>query len=244
MYIYQLQKVNMKEKLYTHLFYDLDHTLWDFETNSVVTLKNIYKEFELSYKGMENREEFIKAYQQINIDMWGQFERGEITRSELRVGRFFKLISSYQLPDFNFATALADAYLHQLPEQKALFEGAIDLLQYLQNKGYHMHLITNGFTTVQEHKIKNSGISHFFTHLITSEMVNANKPNKEIFEYALRKSGAQVNESVMIGDSPYADMVGASRVGMDRILFNTNALPLEIDVTHEIKSLTELKKIL
>jgi putative hydrolase of the HAD superfamily len=229
---------------YKHLFFDLDHTLWDFETNSMVTLKNIFKEFRMVEKGIEDREVFIQAYKKINIDMWGQFERGEITRSELRVGRFFKLLSAYKLPDFKFATSIADAYLHQLPEQKALFDGTEEILLYLKNKNYELHLITNGFTKVQEHKLVNSGIDHYFTHLITSEMANANKPQAAIFEFALTKSNAVISESMMIGDNPFADMLGASKMGMDRILFNSNNLPMEIEVTHEIKHLLELKMIL
>ncbi len=231
-------------KEYKHLFFDLDHTLWDFETNSVVTLKRVYDSFDLLSKGINDREKFISNYQAINIEMWGQFERGEITRTELRVGRFYKLLCSYNIPDFQFATTIAEAYLHLLPEQKALFPGTVELLNYLKAKPYQLHLITNGFTKVQQHKIDNCGIAPYFTHLITSEMANANKPHPEIFEFALNKSGALIEHSIMIGDNPYADMLGAAKMGMDRILFNTNALPMEVEVTHEIQELLQLKTIL
>ncbi len=225
---------------YQHLFFDLDHTIWDFETNSRATLAHLFVSMGLRELGIPDVTTFLEVYHPINHRMWGEFERGEITRIELRIGRFLQTLAHFGKPDIDLANAIAENYLNDLPLQTNLFDGAAEVLHILKERDYQLHLITNGFTKVQIDKLERAGIRDYFTHIITSELAQTNKPHPEIFHLALQTANATLAESIMIGDNPHADMLGAKKVGMDRILFNTNQHPVEVDVTHESSCLREL----
>jgi putative hydrolase of the HAD superfamily len=107
-----------------------------------------------------------------------------------------------------------------------------------------MHLITNGFETVQLHKIKNSKIDHFFTEVITSEASNSLKPHAGIFEYALQTTKAVLENSIMIGDNEAADIQGGINFGMDTIFVNHLQVTPSVKATYTITHLKELEAIL
>ena len=135
-------------------------------------------------------------------------------------------------------------YLDILPNKTNLFPYTFEILDYLKAKGYQMHLITNGFESVQFKKIENSKIGDYFIEVITSEASNSLKPYKEIFEYALDKANATVDESIMIGDNEAADIQGAINIGMDSVFVNhINAVPT-VPATYTISHLKELENIL
>jgi putative hydrolase of the HAD superfamily len=135
-------------------------------------------------------------------------------------------------------------YLDILPNKTNLFPYTIEILAYLKEKGYQMHLITNGFESVQFKKIENSKLAPFFKEVITSEASNSLKPHKEIFEYALDKTGANLEESIMIGDNESADIQGAINIGMDSIFVNHLKVTPTVPATYTITHLKELEDIL
>jgi len=230
---------------YSHLFFDLDHTLWDFETNSRETLKDLFHETDLPGRGIADFDEFHDVYHHHNTIFWDRFRKGFITREELRWKRMWRTLVDFRIPDEKLAKVMSERYLEILPTKKHLFEDTLDVLDYLRGKGYPMHLITNGFEKTQHAKMRNSGIDHFFTHVITSEAAGIMKPHVAIFEYALQKAGVKADDCVMVGDTLDADIEGAIRAGMDTIYFNP-AVPANgpIKPTYSILSLKELKKIL
>ncbi|MEY4875647.1 MAG: hypothetical protein RL708_796 [Bacteroidota bacterium] len=232
----------MLNNKYTHLFFDLDHTLWDFEANSAIALNEVMHQFKFDEKGID-KNKFIKLYSQYNAQLWSQLEKGLITRAEVKVNRFLFTLNEFEINDFDLAKALDNVYLKILPLQTKLFDDAIEVLDFLLPK-YQMHIITNGFLEVQTKKLKNSNLQKYFCEIITSEEANANKPQIEIFDFAFAKTKATALNSVMIGDNPFADMQGALNAGMDRILFNTNNHEHDIAITTEIKSLKELMQLL
>lgn len=230
---------------YKHVFFDLDHTLWDFETNSKETLYDLYHELELASMGVAAFDHFHHTYHYHNNIFWDRFRKGYITREELRWKRMWRTLLDYKLANETLARQLSERYLEILPTKKNLFHDTIEVLDYLKLKKYPMHLITNGFEKTQLAKLANSGIRDYFTHIITSEAAGIMKPHLAIFEYALGTSGAEAATSIMIGDTLDADIEGGNRAGMDTVYFNP-AEPVKGNIlpTYVIQNLAELKTIL
>jgi putative hydrolase of the HAD superfamily len=220
----------MKAKQYEHLFFDLDHTLWDFDTNSEATLRDLYAELKLDEKATVDFDQFHKTYQHHNSIYWDRFRKGYINREELRWRRMWRTLVDYKITDEPLSKKMSDRYLDILPTKTNLFPHCMELLNYCSEKKYPMHLITNGFEATQHLKIKNSGISHFFKEVITSEQAGIMKPHAAIFEYALNKTNTTAEKSIMVGG--------------DTAYFNP-AVPHtpKIKPTYVIQNLGELMKI-
>jgi putative hydrolase of the HAD superfamily len=228
---------------YKHLFFDLDHTLWDFETNAKETLNDLYHLHQLQAKGITNFDDFFERYSFHNHHLWGKYTKGLIKQDELRWKRMWLTLLDYKLADETLSRNLAIQFLEILPTKKNLFAHTHQVLTYLVNKGYILHLVTNGFETVQHHKLRHSNLTHFFIEVITSEASNSIKPNKEIFDYALQKAKANIAESIMIGDNLEADIQGGINAGMDTIFVNHLEIEPTIKATYEVRSLKELENI-
>jgi putative hydrolase of the HAD superfamily len=222
-----------------HIFFDLDHTLWDFETNSNKTFSYIFERNKLQL----NFDAFIEVYQPINFRYWKLFREDKVNKADLRYGRLREAFDAigYKVND-EMIHLLSEEYITFLADHKALFDNALDILDYLKPQ-YSMHIITNGFEEVQIRKLRNSNLSPFFDQVITSEKVGVKKPNPVIFEYALEIAGADAHESVMIGDNFEADIIGAMEVGMQAIFckFNGEIATRQVPT---VDNLMELKKFL
>lgn len=228
---------------YKDLFFDLDHTIWDFELNSKETLWDLHLKYELEAKGINNFDEFYNIYSVHNHRLWDRYTKGFIKQEELRWKRIYLSLLDYKIADEALSKEMSVDYLDILPHKKNLFPYTIEILEYLKSKDYSMHLITNGFESVQFKKIKNSNLADYFTEVITSEASNSLKPNKEIFEYALKASNAKLETSIMIGDNESADIQGAINAGMDSIFVNHLQIQPTVPATHTIIHLKELENI-
>ena len=229
---------------YKDLFFDLDHTLWDFETNSKETIQELYITHRLADLGIVDFDGFYSTYSAHNHRLWDRYTKGFIKQEELRWKRVYLSLLDFKVANEPLAKAMSQTYLEILPNKTHLFPYTIEILEYLKQKEYKMHLITNGFESVQFKKIKNSGLADYFIEVITSEASNSLKPQKEIFEYALKNAKASVNESIMIGDNESADIQGGINIGMDTIFVNhIQAIPT-IPATYTITHLKELETIL
>lgn len=206
----------MNTSNFTHVFFDLDHTLWDFEKNSRIAFEKIVEKHTLGI----DLETYLKVYSPINEAYWDWYRDGKVTKEELRYKRFEDTFTRLQL-DFSpeKINRFADDYIHHLPEANCLLPGVLEMLAYLQTK-YVLHIITDGFQEVQEKKLTNANIIHYFATLTTSDEVGAKKPNPKIFAHALQKAGAQKKESIMIGDNLRADVQGALNFGIDAIHYS------------------------
>ena len=229
---------------YKDLFFDLDHTLWDFETNSKETIQEIYNTHRLADLGIVDFDGFYSTYSAHNHRLWDRYTKGFIKQEELRWKRVYLSLLDFKVANEPLAREMSQAYLEILPNKKHLFPYTIEILDYLKQKDYKMHLITNGFESVQFKKIKNSGLENFFTEVITSEASNSLKPQKEIFEYALKNANASVEKSIMIGDNESADIQGGINIGMDTIFVNHIQVVPTIPATYTITHLKELENIL
>lgn len=221
------------------IFFDLDHTLWDFEKNSALAFETIFKKHKMEVP----LQEFLKYYVPINLKYWEWFRNETINQSQLRYGR---LRETFDLLDFEIEEEkimfLSQEYIFYLPQFNFLFDGAIAILDYLKPK-YNLHIITNGFQEIQNNKLKNANIGHYFQTVTNSEMAGVKKPNPKIFEYALRQANATNIASIMIGDCIVADVNGALDIGMDAILFNANRISISQNVK-QVSHLLQLKEFL
>ena len=138
---------------------------------------------------------------------------------------------------------MSGKFLEILPTKKLLFPYTKEILDYLNEKDYELHLITNGFEKTQWSKLNNSGLGEYFTHVVTSEMSNSLKPKKEIFDYAMDKAQAMLPESIMIGDNLDADIYGAMNAGMDTVFVNHINAVTDLKPTYTVTHLKELDLI-
>lgn len=222
----------------TDVFFDLDHTLWDFERNSALAFKKVFQTHGIAVP----LDVFLDHYVPLNLQYWERYRREEITQSELRYGRLkdaFNLMG-YETSD-ELIHALSAAYITYLPENNHLFDGALDILSYLHGK-YRLHIITNGFEEVQTRKIANANIGHFFSTVTNSEMAGVKKPHPDIFDHALKLAKVEKENCVMIGDCIDADVRGALDFGIDAIWFSEH--PSGFPEIKHVQRLTDLKKYL
>jgi len=214
------------------IFFDLDHTLWDFEKNSALAFEMIFDKHKLSL----DLESFLSFYVPINFKYWKLYRDEKISTEDLR---YYRLKEVFDLMEEevndDLIHLLSKEYIYYLPQFNHLYDGATEILDYLF-PNYNLHIITNGFQNVQFGKLKNSNIEHYFKTITNSEMAGVKKPNPIIFEYALQKANAEKLKSIMIGDNLEADVEGAINSGLDAIFFNE----FNIEVTPSITQINHL----
>jgi putative hydrolase of the HAD superfamily len=222
-----------------HIFFDLDHTIWDFDKNAQETLHELYLHYKLEELGLASAEAFISTYTENNHSLWADYHVGKISKETLRAERFSRTFIQLGVHPERIPQQFEDDYVRITPYKKNLFRGSEKVLAYLQQK-YTLHIISNGFKESTLIKMDVSGLNPYFTNVIISEDVGINKPDKAIFEYALDKAKALKHESIMIGDSIEADIRGAQGFGMKAIYFNPLNKELPEDVQWQITHLEEL----
>ena len=223
----------------TDVFFDLDHTLWDFEKNSALAFEKVLNKHAVNV----DLKVFLFHYVPLNLKYWELYRHEKVTQEVLRYGRLkdtFDLLD-YEIDDETI-DLLSKEYIHYLPQFNHLFEGTIEVLEYLQPK-YNLHIITNGFQEVQTGKMKNSGIDKYFQTITNSEMAGVKKPNPKIFEFALSNANVRKQNAIMVGDCLDADVNGALDFGIDAIHFNESQIEIPSHIK-QINHLIELKKIL
>ncbi len=228
---------------YKHLFFDLDHTLWDFDANARETLSELYFIFSLDERIKTPFEDFYPKYLIHNEVLWDRYHKGLISSDELKWKRMWRTLLDFKIADEPLARDLSAKFLEILPTKKLLFPYTIEILDYLKEKNYVLHLITNGFEKTQWSKLNNSGLGGYFTHVVTSETSNSLKPKKEIFDYAMDKAQAMLPESIMIGDNLDADIYGAMNAGMDTVFVNHINAVTDLKPTYTVTHLKELELI-
>lgn len=221
----------------TDVFFDLDHTLWDFDKNSGLAFERVFKKHQIDIEIAV----FLSVYEPINLEYWRLFRNEKVSKQNLRRGRLTDAFKEFNKEfSVEIIDDLADSYIEELPIDNHLFDGAIEILEYLSKK-YSLHIITNGFEEVQYKKIKNSGIKSYFKSITTSEEIGLKKPNPVVFMKALEKASTKPENSVMIGDSFEADILGAEKVGMQTIFYNYRNEKVSKKYLY-VNNLSELKK--
>ena len=228
---------------YRHLFFDLDHTLWDFETNADETLRELFITHDLQRYGSFTVEQFVRVYSDINTALWRLYQANKITQQQLRAVRFVRALTRLGVPENMVPTTISAEFTDILPRKSAVFPHTHELLDYLR-PNYRLHLITNGFNDIQSVKLASSNLTDYFEEIITSEHSGHLKPDPRMFAHALARTGATAPESLMIGDNLECDVLGAYNAGIDQVYFNPARRGHRMQITHEISCLSELKAIL
>ena len=215
----------------------------DFDRNSTETLVELFEKYQLWEMGISNKGAFVEAFRTINFQLWDDYNRGIITKREIRKTRFPAVFAQFGLEDIGISYKVSADYLELCPRKPYLIENCREILEYL-TLHYRLHIITNGFQDVQSLKLKSAGIDHFFDCVVTSESTGQKKPKREIFDYALRQSNAMLADSLMIGDNLLTDIKGAIDYKMDCVYLNPFSLPHNEPITYEIRQLHELQHFL
>ncbi|MFO8001153.1 MAG: YjjG family noncanonical pyrimidine nucleotidase [Marinilabilia sp.] len=224
---------------YKHLFFDLDHTIWDFHTNQIVTLKKLFQDYRLE-RYFKDFDDFFERYMPINLDLWQQYKYGWIPKKDIKVGRFYKTFRGAGLDDLKTAENFANEFVRGNSEQTGVIPHTFDVLEYLKQKQYHLHIITNGFREAQHTKMDRSGLTPYFENIFISEDIGASKPDQRFFEHVIKTVSARKDESLVIGDSLENDIKGARDSGLDHVFFNPQQTAHTEKVFKEITSLKEL----
>ncbi|MBX2964091.1 MAG: YjjG family noncanonical pyrimidine nucleotidase [Cyclobacteriaceae bacterium] len=228
---------------YTTVFFDLDHTLWDYDKNSYETLVELYEQYELHAQGIDAFPKFHQHFKEVNQQLWHLYDHGKITSEVIRRERFVQILEKSKVQNDELAIKLSEHYLHACPQKGYLIPHALEILDYLSDR-YSLTVITNGFEDIQRIKILTSKIESFFDHIVTSQKAGFKKPSPEIFQYAMDVNGIESTACIMIGDNLLTDIAGAQNAAIDTILFNPEGIRHEVDVNHEIRSLKELCTLL
>ena len=236
-----LPSFNSKTLKYRHLFFFFFHTLWDFETNARLTMEEVYETYAL--EKVAAFPNFHRQYLVHNAALWEKYEKGLIAADELKWKRMWRTLLDFKIADEPLARKLSESFLDILPGQKNVFPHTFEILAYLQQKNYQLHLITNGFEKTQWRKLNNSGLNKYFTKVITSEASNSIKPNKEIFDFALQSAGANYKESIMIGDNLETDIKGALNAGLDAVFVNHVNAVVTFNPTYTVTHLQQLEEV-
>ncbi len=222
-----------------HVFFDLDHTLWDFEKNSALAFQDIFEKHAIDLDFTE----FQKVYKPINFKYWELYRNNSVSKEALRYGRLKDSFDSLQFETTDATIdLLAEDYIQYLPKNNHLLEDSVEILEYLAER-YQLHIITNGFEEVQHKKMAGAGILPFFKTVTTSEEAGVKKPHPEIFAMAMQKSGADSTKSVMIGDNYEADIVGAHRFGLRTIFLDVDS-EIQQNQFIQIQKLKQLRNYL
>lgn len=231
------------DKKYKCVFFDLDHTLWDYDTNAKETLWELYVSYDLPAKGVLDFQKFCDQFKSVNLGLWNLYDLGHITNEVIRTQRFKKILEAFGVDEDTLCENLSQEYMKVCPNKCNLMPSTIETLDYL-SLNYNLTVITNGFEEIQNLKLTAGKLHPYFDHIITSQKAGHRKPAKQIFEYALAVNGIQPEEAIMIGDNPVTDVGGALNAAIDAVLFNPENINHNLTGHREIKALQELRELL
>lgn len=225
------------------IFFDLDHTLWDYETNSRETLQELFHAHNLREKGVTHFEGFHMEFKRVNAALWELYDHGKIGSQVIREERFKQILEAFHACNPKLSDELSYEYLHICPKKGNLMPYATETLHYLAAR-YKLSIITNGFEEIQNTKMTSGNLHQFFDHIVTSQQAGHKKPAREIFDYALHKNRISSGEAIMIGDNLVTDIGGARKASIAHVFYNPDQLNHHEKVMVEIGSLKELCTLL
>ena len=228
---------------YKNLFIDLDDTIYDFSGASRESFRETYDLLHYE-RYFDSFEHYLSLYEPYNLELWRIYGEGKITKEELNRRRYSHPLECVGVNDRQLADTFCREALGRIPTKGPLMPGAMEILEYLRPK-YNMYILSNGFKELQSRKMRTAGIDGYFDALILSEDIGVNKPNRELYEYALAKTGSKLSESLMIGDMFDTDIVGAANIGMEQMYYNPKEKKSHaFTPTYEVTHLLQIKEIL
>ncbi len=231
----------INSKNYKALFFDLDHTLWDFDASSKETLSELFDEY-IAKHGLFTFDTFLKTFRKVNDQLWHEYNKGKVDKSYIRENRFDKILATLNIHDKDLSVHISEKYLFECPRKPNLITHARLILDALHTE-YSIYILTNGFEDVQNIKLESSDIHSYFRQVITSDGCGYQKPDPTFFHHALAQSKTEPSEVLMIGDNLKTDIAGALNVGIDTVYFNPSQNGRPHKSTYEIASLDQLLQI-
>jgi len=230
-------------KTYQHIFFDLDHTLWDYDRNVSESLSELYIHYELLSLGIPTFEAFFKSFHHVNYQLWDWYNVGKIDKDNLRKERFRMIFTHSGASPENIPESFEEDFMHRTSSKPHVFPYSNEILSYLQEK-YKLHIITNGFNESQAKKITAAGLTEYFDLVVTSETTGHKKPDARIFHHTVEVLNTEHKHCLMIGDNPNSDILGAINAGIDQVYFNPEGRITELEPTYTIAHLRELEGLL
>lgn len=230
---------SLKKDQYRCIFFDLDHTLWDYETNSRETLYELFSTHKLKEKGVTDFESFFQTFKRVNTALWELYDHGKIGSEVIREERFKQILQVFSAYEKKLSDELSTEYLFECPKKGSLMPHTHEILRYLAGQ-YKLSIITNGFEEIQNMKLTSGNLHQYFDHVITSQKAGHKKPAPQIFEYSLLQNKVAAHEAVMIGDNLLTDIAGARKSSIAHVFYNPDKNPHNEQVTLEIESLQQL----
>ncbi len=228
-------------KKYRHIFFDLDHTLWDFDRNIEEVIHDLYTYYDLSRYSFSTKD-FLSSFLEANTYLWLQFDMGLMNSSDLKNIRFKIIFTKLGIPSGHIPEDIRKKFEEFCSTKSHVIDHAHTILEFL-SKDYKLHILTNGTVNIQNAKLESSGIIRYIDKLITSDISGCHKPEKQMFEYALKATNASKYDSIMIGDNLETDILGAQNADLDQVYFNPKKISHTENVTYEISSLDQLMDI-
>ena len=240
-------------KHYKAIFLDWDDTIGDWTTAEHKALQDIYANYHLNQL-YPTFEDYLNAYKPYNLELWGMYGRGEVTKDWLHLQRFLRPLLVQSKVESQKTASLKEELAHEMGDQFlrltnkyfCLMPDAEKVVKYLASK-YPLTIISNGFKEVQYYKFEHSGLAPYFTHRLISEEIGINKPQPEIFQIALARNGITAKEALMIGDSYTSDIAGAKAAGIDQIWITDEGVEeltaKGLTATYIVPKLTDVIKI-
>ena len=232
-----------QQKKYKHVFFDLDHTLWDYERNAEETLADLFLTYRLKERGVPDTTSLYLKFKSVNTALWDLYDRNLIDQAHIRTQRFKQILEHFNAYDEKLSESISTDYLDSCPKKNNLIPHAISILEYLSTR-YHLTLVTNGFEEIQNVKLSSGNLHRFFKHIVTSQKAGHRKPSEKIFEFAMSLNNTHCCDVVMIGDNLITDIGGARAASIDTIFFNRDKIAHGDKVNYEIGCLSELTNIL
>jgi YjjG family noncanonical pyrimidine nucleotidase len=239
----EMTRSDSSPKKYSCIFFDLDHTLWDYETNSRETLVELYNDYGLLAKGVSSCDDFTAQFSIVNTKLWDLYDRGLANSEVIRKERFKQILQAFNIREGKLCDDLSYDYLDLCPRKAHLMPHALEVLDYL-SVHYKLSVITNGFDEIQNMKLQSTNLLPYFDHIVTSQRAGSRKPSCEIFNFALACNGIKNHQAIMVGDNLITDIGGACNAYIDAVFYNPEKIVNDGLYAHEIQSLAELREIL
>lgn len=236
--------MNKHQQKYKCIFFDLDHTLWDYETNSRETLFELYDTYKLHEKGVTDKQSLYAQFRKVNLELWDLYDRELVNHDYIRIERFKQILEHFNAYDEKLSTDISVDYLRICPCKGNLMPFAIEVLDYLLEKKYRLTVVTNGFEEIQSMKLASGKIARYFDFVVTSQKAGHRKPSEKIFQYAMAANNTVCDEVMMVGDNLITDIGGARKMNIDSVFFNPEKIAHNSPVHREISCLSELKEML
>lgn len=221
--------------MYENYLFDLYGTLVDIRTEeeSLALWRKMalfYGYYGASYEAIELKTSYEQEVKEAFEEAWRIVKRdkpGEEHTPEIVLENVFRKLytqkgveASYQLAVHTgqFFRVLSIQYIK-------LYPGVVTLLTTLKKRGKRVYLVSNAQQIFTEYEMQYLGIKEYFDGILFSSDVGYLKPDRIIYERAIKEFGINPKHAIMIGNDFQCDVLGSLNVGLSAFYVHTNLSP-------------------